>query len=196
METKLVSILKSKFPPAYLGMIQFVHPPLVKNRVFADLFHNTSLPFAVPVIINSLHDAVMKSIFEDKKIAFDVNQNMFQMSYHPFDRTPYEISLDNSNFINGILLCMVILSFFGNMLSNKAMYITKETVNGGKKRQLMAGMDKSSYWVANWVFDFLLGFFPICLICITLASLDFQIISDKVGGLFVLLLLYQLVKIT
>nr|UOU03314.1 ATP-binding cassette subfamily A3-like 1 [Brachionus rubens] len=52
----------------------------------------------------------------------------------------------------------------GFIISINVMHVSKETINGSKKLQLLTNTNKFVYWFSNWIFDFIICFVNICLV--------------------------------
>ncbi len=64
------------------------------------------------------------------------------------------LPLSTLNYINGVIFA-IFISFF-------VVHVGKERINGSKHLQLLTGVHFSIYWIANFLFDFIICFYTIC----------------------------------
>lgn len=68
------------------------------------------------------------------------------------------------NFLNSILI--------GFIIGILTMHISREKINGSKQLQILSGTNYSSYWLANYLFDWPIAFFNLCSIVIVIVIMS------------------------
>nr|APD26547.1 ATP-binding cassette transporter subfamily A member 3-like X1 protein [Brachionus koreanus] len=81
------------------------------------------------------------------------------------------------NFATSIVIAFVI--------SINVMHVSKEKINGSKKLQLLSNTTKTVYWASNFIFDFIVCLFNICLV-IGITSLANYIRNNPEVDIFIM----------
>ena len=75
------------------------------------------------------------------------------------------LPLSTLNYINGVIFA-IFISFF-------VAHVGKERINGSKHLQILSGVHYSTYWISNFIFDFIICVYTISGIVGTIKLIDF-----------------------
>ena len=76
------------------------------------------------------------------------------------------LPLSTLNYINSVIFA-IFISFF-------VIHVGKERINGSKHLQLLTGLKFTIYWLANFLFDFIICLYTVCGIVGIIKAIDFN----------------------
>src|SRR6185437_15595688 len=85
-------------------------------------------------------------------------------SIHPFSWTNRQKDVIQS--LNGVFASIIISLAFTFIPASFAVFVVSEREYKSKHIQLISGVSMSSYWVANFVWDFIAYLIPASIACI------------------------------
>ena len=109
-------------------------------------FVNTRSPTSILAVQTLATEAYMNYISGNTSSITAVNA--------PFPRTYSELRINNaiSGFFGALIFSIALAFKFASIVS----FIVKERVDKSKHQQIVSGMNVASYWIGNYLYDFLL----------------------------------------
>lgn len=148
-----------------------------KGAYYFNLIDNGNLQFnylaevstinrdAAPILMNSMNEAIMRKVLSKPTANIDV-------TLHPFPNTRGREKL--SDTISGFVTAFVFSLSISFIPASIITFIVKEREDQVKHQQMVSGVSIYSYWISNFVFDFLKYLIPatICILMIFIFGVD------------------------
>lgn len=113
---------------------------------------------------------------------------------YPLPRTYNQLQLNNtiSGFFGSFIFSLALAFKFASIIS----FIVKEREDRSKHQQIVSGMKLSSYWLANYLYDYILYLILAVAALILISALDVSSLTgDSLGATWALFILYGLAYI-
>ena len=164
----------------------FYNPTNVKVW-YTNFGYHSSVSFQ-NVISNGFLRAAMKGKTEPSKIGISTFAQPYDYTINNIDDAAF-VQLSRDTFI---AICIVFSMAF--IPASFTIFLIEERANGGKHLQLLAGLNPTIYWAANYLWDMIVFIFPTVLAILVFLLFDLQcfISAYNIGPLILLFMLFGL----
>jgi ATP-binding cassette subfamily A (ABC1) protein 3 len=142
---------------------------------------NVSAVHGLPTWANLGNQALLRHYSTDPTAKLDAK-------VHPFSWTPRQRTAIQS--INGVVASIVISLAFTFIPASFAVFVVGEREHKSKHLQLISGVSMSSYWAANYLWDFCAFVVPASLSCAVIYAYQNPSLVDNFDVLAVSFMLY------
>ena len=146
----------------YFGTLLMVTEPTTPNYEFI-ISLNTRVMHGLPIYSYYF----LKSIIEKEARKYDPGNEMtIKFTHYPM---PYTEDLkEQDDIINNVAMIFFVSVAFGIMPANFIAMLVKERVNNSKHLMRVSGMNIISYWIVNFIYEFVKYYVTggVCLFCL------------------------------
>ncbi|CAD5115360.1 DgyrCDS4339 [Dimorphilus gyrociliatus] len=136
--------------------------------------------------------AVILSIIANGFLNF-VNGTLNHIDFvnYPLPRTVQQKLKDEQTLqITGFIIGFEVVFGMSFLAASFSLFLIRERATGSKHLQLVSGVRKTTYWLATFIWDYLIFILPCCCLFITFALFNILDYTDKFQNVLLLLLLY------
>lgn len=161
----------------------FIHS-LQANKADYIAFYNSTTPFSLPILMNSMNQAVIR-YFTGRDIRISCYN-------YPFPLTERYKSL--SGTASGFIASFIFSIAYAFIPASLIVFIVKERQQSIKHQQMVSGVSLLSYWTANYVLDFLKLMIPLIFSALMCLAFDITALidpSESYGAIWLIFIFYS-----